>query len=145
MKTKLCLLAAFVLLLALLAHAQWRVRELQQTLDFQGSRMRALAVAQASRDLSQTNASYFLVGLMATRDVEAFRVHFKDYGIRPIATGCKCFEEDLFYWDAYNRTVRKSLLSRYGKDIVQEFDGTWQQVNRTNTGAPLVGPTSAQP
>ena len=88
MKIKLCLIVAFIWMLALLGHAHWRNSELQHTLDFQASRIRALAVAQASYDLSKTNASYFLMGLMAARDVEAFRVHFKDYGISPIGTGC---------------------------------------------------------
>jgi hypothetical protein len=126
MKTKLFLLALVLVLAGLLAQAHSRARGLQRRLDFQAANIKSLAAAQASADVSRGSASYYLMGLLTGDYADAFGSHFKDYGIRPIATGCKAFEAQKLYWDEYNRVVRDFLLTRQGKDVIQEFDTAYQ-------------------
>ena len=125
MKIKLCLVALLIVSLALLGHAYQRTRVLQRTLEFQTSSLRSLAASHAHEQFSRGTGSYFILGKVPRDYVDAFAVHFKEYGITPVATGCKVFEPQHVYAQEYNRVIRESLIARHGKDLVQEFDTSW--------------------
>ncbi len=77
MKTKLCLLAAVVVLGALFGQSQWRARRLQQTLDFQTASIKEMAAAHAQTDLERGTSTDYLWGQMLTAYVQAFETHFR--------------------------------------------------------------------
>ena len=122
MKIKVCLVIFLAASLGLLWQAYRRAHTLQRTLDFQTASIKSLARSHAHAHFSHTNASYFILGLVRRDYVEAFATHFKDYGITPVATGCKVTEPQQAYSDEYDRVIRESLTARHGKDLIREFD-----------------------
>ncbi len=125
MKTKLSLLAAVVVLASLLGYAHWRVCKLQRKLDFQIASIQLMAAAHANEDVSRGLASYFLWGKLIHGYADAFASQFKQYGIRPVPTGCLVCDAELAYWNEYNRVVRESLVKKHGKDLILEFETSY--------------------
>ena len=83
------------------------------------------AAAHANEDVSRGLASYFLWGKLIHGYADAFASQFKQYGIRPVPTGCLVCDAELAYWNEYNRVVRGSLVKKHGKDLIQEFETSY--------------------